>query len=87
MMSPGDVRVFQRGRRIALVMGMGVWAKRRGDWIDIHVTGTEKFHTTVTNQPDSKRYHRTLFRNLRRLLVEHARWPFGDAGAETEQRE
>ena len=54
MMSPGDVRVFQRGRRIALVMGMGVWAKRRGDWIDIHVTGTEKFHTTVTNQPDSK---------------------------------
>jgi hypothetical protein len=85
-MNPGDVRTFEEGRQLALVIGIGVWAERRGDWIDVHLTGTEKFHTTVTNQRDSERYHRTLFRNLRRLLVENGRWPFGEEGAETETR-
>ncbi len=85
-LNPGDVRTFEEGRRLALVIGIGVWAERRGDWIDIHLTGTEEFHTTATNQRDSERYQRTLFRNLRRLLLANGRWPFGEEGAETETR-
>ncbi len=84
-MNPGDVRVFEEGGQRAVVLAVGVWAERQGNWIHIHLTGTPDFHTTVTNQPDSERYHRTLFRNLRRLLVTHGRWAFGEEGAETER--
>lgn len=84
---PGDVRPFATGRRRALAVGFGVWAERsKGGAIHIHLTATPRFHTTVTNQPSSERYHRTLFRNLRSLLTEYGRWPFGDEGTETETR-
>lgn len=80
---PGSVHVF--GPRGALVLGVGVWAKKDASGkIQIHVTGGDEFHTTVTNSMNSKRYHRTLFRNLRRTLLEHNAWPFGDEGDETE---
>jgi hypothetical protein len=66
-----------------------VWAARQSQSgpIHIHITGTEKFHTTVINDPDSERYHRTLFRDLRRLLIEQNCWSFGEEGAETEVKE
>lgn len=87
LLSPGDVRVFERGSRRSLVLAIGAWAERdTSGHIQIHLTGGETFHTTVTNNPDSERYHRTLFRNFRRLLLEHDRWPFGEEGAETEER-
>ena len=79
---PGSVHVFSPRRAIAL--GIGVWAEKRSGRIHIHVTGGEGFHTTVTSHPGSERYHRTLFRNLRRLLIEHDAWPYGDEGSETE---
>ena len=86
-LTPGDVRVIERGLRRSLVLGVGVWAERdTSGHIQIHLTGGETFHTTVTSHRESERYHRTLFRNFRRLLVEHDRWPFGDEGAETEER-
>src|SRR6266536_1178960 len=79
---------IEEGKRKATILASGVWAARTGESgpIHIHITGTEKFHTTVTNQPDSERYHRTLFRDLRRLLVEQHCWPYGNEGAETENR-
>src|SRR4030065_2332749 len=80
---PGDVRIFDKGEK-SLVVAIGVWAKRQGTAIHIHITGPEYFHTTVTNQKGSERYHRTLFRNLRRLLIMGDRYPFGDEGAENE---
>lgn len=87
VLSPGDVRVFERGGQRSLVLGIGVWAERdTSGHIQIHLTGGPNFHTTVTNHRESERYHRTLFRNLRRRLIEHGRWPFGDEGAETEER-
>jgi hypothetical protein len=84
-MKPGEVRVFQTGNKRALVLAIGVWANRsRKDGpIHIHITGTKKFHTTVTNQA-GQRYHRTLFRDLRRVLLANNRWPYGQIGAETE---
>lgn len=81
---PGDIRVFRPGQ--AVVLATGIWAKRAGkNWIRIDITGTREFHTTVTNDPSSKRYHRTLFRDLRRVLVENGCWPFGTQGVETEK--
>lgn len=88
-MNPGDVRTFQKGRGNAVVVGVGVWAERKNDesYIQIHLSGVSDGHTTVTNNPGSVRYHRTLFRNLRRVLVTNDAWPYGDAGAETEEKE
>ncbi len=85
-MRPGDIRTFKKGRGNAVVLAMGLWAVKRGKRIHIHVTGTKTFHTAVTNDPTSERYHRTLFRNLRRILDANHCWPFGTEGAETEQR-
>ena len=86
-LAPGDIRVFERGRRRSLVIALGVWAaKDDSGAIHIHLTGPDNFHTTVTNRQRSERYHRTLFRNMRRMLKKHGRWPFGDEGGETEQR-
>ena len=83
-MKPGDVRKFKKGDGTAIVLGVGLWATRRGKQLHIDITGTKRFHTTVTNDPKSERYHRTLFRNFRRLLVENQCWPFGEEGSETE---
>ena len=87
-MKPGDIRTFQKGRGNAAVLAVGVWAARQKHTapIHIHITGTKNFHTTVTNDPDSERCHRTLFRDLRRLLIAENCWPFAQEGAETEQR-
>lgn len=83
-MRPGDVRVFQK--RGSLVLAIGVWPKRRGKQLHIDITGPKEFfHTTITNDPDSDRYHRTLFRDLRRVLITNGCWPFGNEGAETEK--
>ncbi|HMC29386.1 MAG TPA: hypothetical protein VKL99_01030 [Candidatus Angelobacter sp.] len=83
-MKPGDTRTFKKGDGNAVVLAAGIWAERRGRQLHIHITGTPTFHTTVTNDPESERYHRTLFRDLRRVLVENHCWPFGNEGSETE---
>jgi len=80
-LKPGDFRIFKN--KNSVVLAIGIWAKRKGqNRIRIDITGTGK-HTTVTNDPSSERYHRTLFRDLRRILIEHGCWPFGEEGAET----
>jgi hypothetical protein len=82
-MRPGDVRRFQQGEGNAVVLAVGIWAKRERQHLRIDITGTGK-HTTITNNPESKRYHRTLFRDFRRILIENNAWPFGDEGSETD---
>lgn len=86
-MSPGDVRTFKRGTGMAVVVGHGLWAERQGKWIHIHLTGPDDSHTTVTNNPASVRFHRTLFRDLRRTLMNQVCWPFGEEGSETAEPE
>ena len=81
-MSPGDVRTFRQGEGCAIVIGLGLWAKKQGKWIQIHMSGPNDMLTTVTNNPESVRYHRTLYRDLRRTLVDQGCWPYGDEGAE-----
>ena len=82
-MKPGDIRTFRQGEGEAVVVAIGVWPERQGKTIHIHITGIQG-HTTVTNSRDSERYHRTLFRDLRRVLIANNCWPFGEDGAETE---
>ena len=88
-MKPGDTRTFKKGAGRAVVLAIGVWPQRKpkDGPIQIHITGTKKFHTTVTNNSSSERYHRTLFRDLRKLLLQNNCWPYGGAGAETERKE
>jgi len=81
---PGDVRLFKKGDGNAVVLAIGIWAAKRGNQLHIDITGTKTFHTTVTSDPNSKRYHRTLFRNLRKVLVDNGSWPYGSEGEETE---
>jgi hypothetical protein len=87
-MNPGDTRTFKHGEGNAVVLAVGLWAERRnGDGpIHIHITGTDRIHTTVTNNQNSERFHRTLFRDLRRVLIEHKCWQYGEAGSETETK-
>jgi hypothetical protein len=86
-MKPGDVRTFKKVKGNAVVLAVGIWAaKEKGGWLRIDITGTKKSHTTVTNNPESDRYHRTLFRDLRRTLVEQNCWKFGSEGSETESK-
>ncbi len=87
-MNPGDVRTFKRGTGNAVVVAVGTWAERpkSNGPIQIHLAGIGGKHTTVTNQSESERYHRTLFRDLRKLLIQNDCWPYGDEGAETETR-
>jgi hypothetical protein len=86
-MKPGDVRRFKGNGGKALAVTFGLWAERRSKTqpIHIHMSGSGG-NTTVTNDPKSERYHRTIFRNLRRILVKNGRWEFGDDGAETEKK-
>ncbi len=79
-MRPGDIRAFKSGRKVAMVMAVGLWAERRNPKapIHIHLTGTPTFNqTTVTNKP-GKRCHENLFAKLRLVLKEQGRWPFGE---------
>ena len=87
-MNPGDTRTFKTGNGNAVVMAIGLWAERKSadSPIQINITGTNKMHTSVTNSTTSERYHRTLFRDLRRVLVDNDCWPYGEDGAETEAR-
>lgn len=68
-----------------MAVAVGIWAKREREHLRIDVTGFGG-HTTISNNPASERYHRTLFRNMRRILIANGVWEFGEEGAETENR-
>lgn len=61
-MISGDIRTFEKDNGNAVVFAVGVWAEqeREDDPMQIHLTGTANFHTTVTNSGSSERHHRTL---------------------------
>lgn len=87
-MKPGDVQSYRGDKAIAAAFG--IWAARGKDgWLHIHMTGDNRNfrHITVVNNPSSRtRYNRVLFRDLRRLLIAHGKWSFGNEGSETENR-
>ena len=64
--------------RRSISLEIRVWAKRQGKYIHIHIAGPHRLHKTVTNRVGSRRYHPTLFHDLRRILVEHDLWSYGN---------
>ena len=63
---------------------MGIWYDEDQGMIHLTIPGSGWFHTTVSNNPDSKRYHPNLFGKLKRVLVEQGRWP--EAACATRRR-
>lgn len=55
---------------------VNVWAKRSTRMIHIAASRPD-VHSTVSNDPKSKRYHPNLFGKLRRVLTDAGRWPEG----------
>lgn len=57
----------------AVKFEIGIWRKRANGDIDIASQDKAvKLRTTVSNNPDSKRYHPNLYRKLEAILAEHA---------------
>jgi hypothetical protein len=65
------------GRSKTVYARMGVWYDSGERMIHMTIPGSGWFHTTVSNNPESKRYHPNLFKKLRRLLEQEGRWPAG----------
>jgi len=86
----GEVHRFQKGKGNALLVTVGVWVKRKprreGSELQIHLAGISGGLTFVTNPQGAARYHKTLFRDLRKLLIKQDCWPYGREGEETESR-
>lgn len=85
---PGMTRVPVGKKHAKTVYAcFGVFAsKNEAGRIHIRVTAGDFGISTVTNHRESERYHRTLFRNLRRILIAEGSWPYGTEGEETEKR-
>jgi hypothetical protein len=72
-MKAGDVCAFNSG----VLVTVSVWMpKKQGRAVHIRIVGAGGTGTitTVTDDPRSKRCHRHLFRQLKRLLSEQGRW-------------
>lgn len=55
---------------------LSAWANPRTRMI--HLASSEAgIISTVSNDPESKRYHPNLFRKLRRVLIDKGKWPDG----------
>src|ERR671921_534915 len=52
---------------------IGVWRPADGDHIHLSIEGQGL--TSVTDNPDSERFHRTLYAQLAEVLREHGAWP------------
>ncbi len=52
----------------------GIWHDK--DTGEIHISGPKEkgFHSTISNDKDSKRYHPNLFKKLKEILIREERW-------------
>jgi hypothetical protein len=70
----GAVRASGSGGK-TVYFEAGTWYEPRTRMIHISIPGHPSFHSTVSNDPSSKRYHPNLFMKLKALLQEADRWP------------
>lgn len=49
-------------------LDVGVWFNERSG--HIHIAAKDAFISTISNEPDSKRYHPNLYRKLTQVLKE-----------------
>jgi hypothetical protein len=64
-----DVRKSKKGGRTAY-LNVGVWYDEDQGHIHLTLPKSDWFHTTVNNNPDSKRGHPNLFEKLAKALKE-----------------
>jgi len=55
---------------------LNVWANPRTRMIHL-ASNDVGVISTVSNEPESKRYHPNLFKKLRRVLADAGKWPKG----------
>jgi hypothetical protein len=73
---------LQSVKAASIAVPVRLWARKRGDWIQIRLVAPGQPPVWITNDPLSRRYHRILFRNLRKTLLEHGAWPSDDKPSE-----
>ncbi len=64
-----DIRRAEKGDKAAY-LNMGAWYDPETDQIHLTLPNSQWFHTTVKNDPASKRGHPNLFGKLARALKE-----------------
>jgi hypothetical protein len=70
----GAVRRSKAGGK-TIYCEAGAWYEPKTRMIHISIPGHASFHSTVSNDPASKRYHPNLFKKLKALLQDADRWP------------
>jgi hypothetical protein len=68
--------VVEGKRPRSIVVPVRLWARKKGDWIFIRIVAPGQAPVWVTDNPRSKRFQQTLFRNLKETLIARAAWPF-----------
>ena len=53
---------------------VGAWHDTDTGQIHLTIPSHPRFHTTVSNDPKSVRYHPNLYRKLSEVLIEAGRW-------------
>lgn len=64
-----DIRLSEKGGKTAY-LNMGVWLDQETGHIHMTLPRSGWFHTTVNDNPDSKRGHQNLYAKLARALKE-----------------
>ncbi|MGD0192744.1 MAG: hypothetical protein ABSD74_18550 [Rhizomicrobium sp.] len=62
-----DIRKSEKGGNTAY-LSIGAWYQKESGEIHLTLPHSGWFHTTVNNEPGSKRYHPNLFGKLARAL-------------------
>jgi len=63
----------RKGRTVYI--HIGIWHNKKTGHIHIAGPKEAKLHSTVSDNPNSKRYHPTLYKKLQEILKKHKRWP------------
>jgi|GEM_PF-5387569 len=53
---------------------IGIWRNKKTGHIHIAGPKESKFHSTVSNDKNSKRYHPNLYKKLKEILIREKRW-------------
>lgn len=70
-MKSGEIKPYGGG---SLLVAVGVWAKKdKAGFTQIHLASRPHFHSTITDNPNRKRYHPALVKALKSLLVKEGR--------------
>jgi hypothetical protein len=69
-------------KKNTIAVPMTLSAGKRGEHILIRLVAPGQAPVTVSNDPESARFHPSLFRNLRKTLIANGAWRFGDEGSD-----